>query len=367
MLLSKQEKVLNKIKSTKVQNNHFMNQIERLNEDIQISKFDLTLILNKEKTLPKLNLVPKEETSECSPNLGETSKTLTFQIANDRPLGRRHNPSETNIAELTPSRKKHHRAIKSMKLEINKKIFEDKLVFMRPKVEKPKNQEFVTLNERTGSAQFGIKKKSEDNVFICNKRSMKKRKSLSPARSKGNMHIIHKLKEQNIIYSNLFEMRMKKERRHTLKVPGKDFDSENAVLATFSATNEKENMHYNLIEKPENSKNDLQLMGNLQNLQVDSNINDKMDNIQEKFDSNINNQISFMTIMEKPANNNKAKNLAFNFQIFVMLLFTVWFSVVLQEVRMSVKLFFFPMRMILNVNGFFVNKFSSFLRKNKKC
>ena len=102
-----------------------MNQIERLNEDIQISKFDLSLILNKEKTLPKLNLRPKE-TSECSPNLGETSKTLTFQTANDGSLGRRHNPSETNIAELTPSRKKHHRVIKSMKLEINKKIFEDK-------------------------------------------------------------------------------------------------------------------------------------------------------------------------------------------------------------------------------------------------
>ena len=310
-------------------------------------------------------MYPKE-ISECSPNLGETSKTLTFQIENDRSLGRRHNPSETNIAELTPSRKKHHRVIKSMKLEINKKIFEDKLVFMRPKVEKPKNQEFVTLNERTGSAQFGIKKKSEDNVFICNKRSMKKRKSLSPARSKGNMHIIHKLKEQNIIYSNLFEMRMKKERRHTLKVPGKDYDSENAVCATFSATNEKENIQYNLIPKQEMSNNNLQLMDNLQE-KVALNLNDQMDNIEEKTYSNINDQFSLMTIMEKPANNNKAKYFAFNFQIFIMLLCTVWFSVVLQEVRVSLKLLFFPMRMILNVNGFFVNKFGSFLRKNKKC
>lgn len=361
LLLNKQEKVLNKIKSTKEQNNQFINQIERLNEDIQISKFDLTLILNKEKTLPKLNLRPKE-TSECSPNLGETSKTLTFQITNDRPLGRRHNPSETNITELTPTRKKHHRVIKSMKLEINKKIFEDKLVFMRPKVEKPKNQEPVHINERTGSAQFGLKKNSEDNVFICNKRSMKKRKSLSPDRSKGNMHFIHKLKEQNIIYSNLFEMRMKKERRHTLKVPGKDYDSENSVLATFRPTNENENLQCNLITKPEMSRNDLQSIE-----KENSNKNSQMDELQEKVNSNINNQISFMTIMDKPANNNKAKHLAFNFQICIMLLFTVWVSVVLHEVRMSFKLLFFPMRMILNVNGFFVNKFSSFLRKNKKC
>lgn len=156
--------------------------------------------------------------------------------------------------------------------------------------------------------------KNDENLIKCSN-TKKQRKSPSPSR------MVNKLKEQNILYSNLFDMRM---RRNSCKIV-RDFKQENNS-SPYTSFNELSN----------------ELCNDLSN--------------QKTF--------IFDSIVEKPEV--KERYFIFNFQILMMLIFTIFFSVLKLEMKIVFKFSLFPLRTFLRVNGILASKLGFILTPKKK-
>lgn len=209
---------------SKQKNCTFNGLINKMTDEIQLVKFDLKLIITNEKSprepqerdLPKLSVdFPK--------SFDESAQTATLTVCHSPNSIRNKGRILTNI---TP--KKHqkptHRSIKSMKLEINKKLMEDKIgcsLCLRPGESENFGDFWINFEPRSPQTPKMKKRNTFENILILtsgrvgNKRTQ--RKSVSPRKMKTKkFQPFQKLKEQNLLYSNLFEMRMKR-RRNTCR------------------------------------------------------------------------------------------------------------------------------------------------------
>ncbi len=245
-------------------------------------KFDINLLINQDST--KLD----SKSNAIKSPIDKTSKEIPECFQSHHPK-----MSEDVCTKLQKPKKKTHRIIKSMKLEINMKIFEDKMVDLQNP--NPMKRRFL----RSSSTSYVDK----SNKIIYKKKKNQQKNDLIAANYQSQTSPLNisitKLKEQNFLYSNLFDIRM---RRNTIKI--------------------KENDNNEVYDKQ---------------MAVVDPIIEQSTAISEK------KPMQFKTIREK--------YIVFDFQIMMMLIITIMFSVIRQEIKLSAKVVFFPFKMFCAING----------------
>ena len=288
---NKLETITRKYENLKNQTNQYSQVLLQLNEDIHVKKFDLNLILNEDAS----KTFESKTNDDILTSFGNYSIAKNSIITSDdmTKFHQMKKRSEESCLSIKKPIRKTHRIIKSMKLEfneLNKKMKEDRIICFpplensyEPHSKKKYRQSSETFQNKNLS-KILVKKKKHEIKFQEDLISFKKFNES-----------INKLKEQNILYSNLFHMRIK--RKNSKKI------------------NEKKNL------------------------------------VEELY----HNRIISDQVIEKNMGlvKEKEKKIEFSFQIFILLIFTLGFTIVKQEVKIAAKVMFFPFRILSCMNELF--------------
>lgn len=289
-------------KYEKVQNKtgFFSQNIDKLLEDIYISKFDIKMLMGQESWNPKKFkpnndvTTPKTILKDLNMNNGNNSLESSTNINSHRPK------KSEGLATYNKPIQKTHRAIKSMKLEINKKILVEKMTNKKEKLLKKRKISYE--EDKKSRIRFHKQKSDENNMLLLSNEVNLDQKFKSPSK-KTHFTAINKLKEENLGYSSLFNIRMRR------KTKNKEIEKE---ISSISNTSDV----YNLTT-------------------------------QKKIENDVNRTKKYST---------KEKENNFNFQIFIMLFLTIVFSFVKKEISYGFKIAFLPLKFCLMIKKALHNK-----------
>lgn len=287
--------------SLKNKTENFINLSAKINEEIKITKFDLALLLNQDPT--KILNSNKESISSARKEIQEN---IILQKAKKLIKSSKKKENSENLLPYlqNPKNLNKHRVIHSMKLEINTKILEEKMVKTQRNRRIIRIRSLSYCNNKSNKKILQEKRKSYDFESLAERKS-KQDKSLLPKNKTICTNSIYKLKEENIPYSSLFSFRMGK--------------------------NSPKNQEITLFET-------------LNNIGCEKNV--ILDEIIE--------QKNFLQTKEKC--------IVFDFQILMMLMITLIFTIIKKEVQLVVKITVWPFKILTYMNGFIMGRFLS--RKN---